>query len=59
MKVTLAVIKGPEQGRVFDFDSPDTFMVGRAKDCHFRLSSDDPYVSRRHFILEICPPAAY
>lgn len=56
MKVTLAVIKGPEQGRVFDFDSPDTFMVGRAKDCHFRLSSDDPYVSRRHFILEICPP---
>ncbi len=56
MKVTLKVTKGPEKGKVFEFDKPDTFLVGRAKDCHFRLSSDDPYISRRHFILEICPP---
>ncbi|MFZ5993479.1 MAG: protein kinase domain-containing protein [Thermodesulfobacteriota bacterium] len=56
MKVTLKVTKGPEKGKVFEFDRPDTFLVGRAKDCHFRLSSSDPYISRRHFFLEICPP---
>ncbi len=56
MEVTLSVTKGPEQGSIFDFESPDTFLVGRAKDCHLRLSSQDPYVSRHHFLLEICPP---
>jgi len=56
MKVTLKVTKGPEKGQIFEFDKPDTFLVGRAKDCHLRLSSDDPYISRRHFLLEICPP---
>lgn len=56
MKVTLTVTKGPEQGRIFTFEEPDTFLLGRAKDCHFRLSAEDPYISRRHFLLEICPP---
>lgn len=56
MKVILTVTKGPEQGRIFQFDRPDTFLVGRAKDCHLRLPGNDPYISRRHFLLEICPP---
>jgi hypothetical protein len=56
MKVTLNVNKGPEKGRGFTFGEPDTFLVGRAKDCHFRLSAADPYISRHHFLLEICPP---
>jgi len=56
MKVILSVTKGPEQGRTFEFEQPDTLLVGRAKDCHLRLSSDDPYISRRHFLLEVCPP---
>ncbi len=56
MKITLSIVKGPEQGRQFVFEQPDTFLVGRAKDCHFRLPNDDPYVSRRHFLLEMCPP---
>lgn len=56
MKIALTVVSGPEQGRVFQFDSPDTFLVGRSKDCHLKLSSEDPYVSRHHFLLEICPP---
>lgn len=56
MKVTLTVTAGPEKGRLFTFEEPDTFLVGRAKDCHFRLSDEDPYISRRHFLLEICPP---
>jgi len=56
MKVTLEIIKGPEVGRKFDFSEPDTFLVGRAKDATFRLPEEDPYVSRRHFHLEISPP---
>jgi serine/threonine-protein kinase len=56
MKVILEVIKGPEVGRVFEFTQPDTFIVGRAKDAHFRLSNEDPYIGRRHFMLEISPP---
>ena len=56
MKVILNVISGSEKGRCFQFDQPDTILVGRSKDCHLRLSSDDPYISRRHFLIEICPP---
>ncbi len=56
MKVSLEVTKGPETGRVFEFTDPDIFIVGRSKDAHFRLANDDPYVSRKHFLLEISPP---
>ena len=56
MRVTLEIIKGPELGRKFDFTEPDTFLVGRTKDATFRLPEEDPYVSRRHFHLEINPP---
>jgi serine/threonine-protein kinase len=31
-------------------------MIGRATDADLRLPQDDPYVSRRHVYLEICPP---
>jgi eukaryotic-like serine/threonine-protein kinase len=56
MNITLEIIKGPELGRKFYFTEPDTFLVGRAKDATFRLPEEDPYVSRRHFHLEINPP---
>ena len=56
MEVTLEIMKGPETGRIFEFTEPDTFIVGRAKDATFRLPEDDPYISRRHFHLEINPP---
>jgi serine/threonine protein kinase len=56
MKVKLEIIKGPQVGRSFEFTRPDTFLVGRATDATFRLPEDDPYISRRHFHLEINPP---
>jgi serine/threonine-protein kinase len=56
MNVTLTVVAGPHAGREFAFDRHDTFLVGRAKDAHFQLSADDPYFSRRHFLLEVNPP---
>ncbi len=61
MKVTLAIIKGPDVGKIFEFTKPDTFIVGRGgkgRPVHFKLSADDPYVSRQHFMLEISPPRA-
>ncbi len=56
MNVTLTVTAGPHAGREFAFDRHDTFLVGRAKDAHLQLSYDDPYFSRRHFLVEVNPP---
>lgn len=56
MSVTLTITEGPHSGRTFEFDRHDTFLVGRTKECHFQLSFDDPYFSRRHFLIEINPP---
>ncbi len=56
MKLKLTITSGPHQGREFVFDGHDTFLVGRTKDAHFQLSYDDPYFSRRHFLVEVNPP---
>ena len=56
MHITLTVTAGPHAGQVLDFTEHDTFLVGRSSDAHFRLSSDDPYFSRRHFLVEVNPP---
>jgi serine/threonine-protein kinase len=56
MPITLAITEGPHAGQKFEFDRHDTFLVGRSKECHFQLSYDDPYFSRRHFLIEINPP---
>jgi serine/threonine-protein kinase len=56
MHLQLVVTAGPHTGREFIFDRPDSFLVGRAADAHFQLPHDDPYFSRRHFLLEISPP---
>jgi serine/threonine-protein kinase len=56
MNVTLTVTAGPHAGREFVFDRHDTFLVGRAKDAHLQLNYDDPYFSRRHFLVEVNPP---
>ncbi len=54
--VRLTVTAGPHVGREFAFDRHDTFLVGRTRDAHFQLSYDDPYFSRRHFLVEVNPP---
>lgn len=56
MKLKLTITAGPHEGREFIFDGHDTFLVGRAKDAHFKISRDDPYFSRRHFLVEVNPP---
>jgi serine/threonine-protein kinase len=56
MKIRLSVTTGPAAGKEFTFDGRDSFLVGRAKDAHFRLPDDDQFISRRHFLLDINAP---
>jgi ribosomal protein L37AE/L43A len=56
--VSLVVTAGPIRGQRFDFTQHDTFLFGRAPDCHARLAADDAAASRHHFILEVNPPRA-
>lgn len=57
-KVILRTTAGPLNGQTFSFDSHDTFLFGRAEDCHARLAENDRTASRHHFLLEVSPPAA-
>jgi len=57
-RVCLDVVPGPIQGKHFEFDVHDTFLFGRAPDCHAELAPDDATASRHHFLLEVNPPAA-
>ncbi len=56
-RVRLEIVDGPLKGKKFKFAEHDAFIFGRAPDCHARLSNDT-YVSRHHFILEVNPPLA-
>ncbi len=55
--VELQAVSGPLTGERFVFHQYDTFLFGRSPDCHAFLK-DDSFVSRHHFILEVCPPSA-
>jgi eukaryotic-like serine/threonine-protein kinase len=57
-KVILDVTHGPLQGKRFAFEEHDTFVFGRARDCHACLSAEDTTASRHHFLLEVNPPDA-
>jgi serine/threonine protein kinase len=56
--VSLVVTAGPIRGRRVDFSEHDTFLFGRAPDCHARLAASDTSASRHHFLLEVNPPEA-
>ncbi len=55
MRVDIAITAGPAKGQRFTFDKPDRFLFGRSTEARVSLPAD-PYVSRRHFLLEISPP---
>ena len=57
-KLILSITDGPIRGQVYTFEEHETFIFGRANDCHGRLSPDDATASRHHFILEVNPPDA-
>ncbi len=55
-RITLQCTDGIHKGRTYPFTGHDTFLVGRARQAHFRLPSDDRYFSRLHFLIEVNPP---
>lgn len=57
VEVRLRIVDGPQAGREFVFDAHDTFVFGRAPDCHCSVP-DDRYISARHFLVEVNPPDA-
>jgi len=59
MELKLEVIKGPEHEKIFTINEATTCIAGRSRDARFRFSEDDPYISRRHFLLEISPPKVF
>lgn len=59
MEVKLEIIKGPERGKIFTINEVTSCIAGRSRDARFRFSEDDPYISRRHFLLEISPPKVF
>ena len=56
MKVTVTVEKGSKKGKQFEFVEPMILLIGRGSEAHLKLNEKDKYVSRRHCLLEICPP---
>ncbi len=54
--IELVVVAGPHEGRTFVFARHDSFVVGRSRYAHFRLSTLDRYFSRIHFLIEVNPP---
>jgi serine/threonine-protein kinase len=56
LRISLEVIEGPHQGRVFHFTGHDTFIVGRSRRAHFYLEKEDKRLSRVHFLVEVNPP---
>lgn len=56
MRVTMQLTKGPETGKTFEFDKPDSFLVGRSQKAHLRFDTKaDRLISRTHFIIDIGP----
>jgi|GEM_PF-2464099 len=41
-KVRLEIVDGPLKGKKFEFAEHDTFVFGRAPDCHAHLPDDTP-----------------
>jgi len=58
-KVTLTVTEGKLKGKQFSFDSRDTCIVGRHKDCKIQIPNDKYHstISRYHCLFDINPPA--
>ncbi|MBN1551142.1 FHA domain-containing protein [bacterium] len=49
---SLKVIKGPDSGAVLTISEPKIYLIGRTRQADFQLSTADPFISRRHFLVE-------
>ncbi|MET9440679.1 protein kinase [Streptomyces sp. NPDC006610] len=57
-QVSLTVLRGPLQGRTFEFSERTTCVVGRTEDCTLRFPEDEGTsgLSRHHCLFDINPP---
>ncbi len=51
MNKQLAIVSGPEKGRVFPLDNGQTLVIGRGQQSHTKIN--DPYMSRMHCEIEV------
>lgn len=58
MEVKISVIKGPDRGKRYTIRKSTSYLVGRGPDARIRFT-EDPFISRRHFLLEVSPPKVY
>lgn len=54
-RVTLTCTEGAHRGNSYSFHGHDTFLVGRARQAHFRVPKDKAF-SRVHLLVEVNPP---
>lgn len=57
-KVELQIVSGPLAGQTLSFDSRDSVLVGRSRHAQLKVT-DDPHVSRNHFLIEVKPPRCH
>ena len=57
-RVILTVVQGKLEREKFIFDSRDTCVIGRGKDCKIQIPNDQEhsFISRYHCLLDINPP---
>ncbi len=51
MNKQLAIVSGPEKGRVFPLENGQTLVIGRGQQSHTKIN--DPYMSRMHCEIEV------
>src|ERR1022692_1442413 len=54
MRLLVTVVRGPGNvGQKAEFSQPGRYVFGCDRGVHFQLSAADPYVSGRHFQIEM------
>ena len=51
MNKQLAIVSGPEKGRIFPLENGQTLVIGRGQQSHTKIN--DPYMSRMHCEVEV------
>jgi len=59
MEAKLEILEGADRGVVFVLRGAGVWLAGRSPRARLRFSDADPYISRKHFLLESAPPKIY
>jgi serine/threonine-protein kinase len=56
MRISLTVQAGPSEGKRFEFEGHDNFVVGRSPRANLSLPDEGKHISRIHCMIELNPP---